>query len=92
MSVYTRKLAAESEYYNPDSLVQLLNHANMTKVMVEGMEIMALMDTGSQISALTEGSCTEMWLKILPLGKLIEDVLHLEGLGVFDTIQRIHEG
>ena len=46
------------------------------------MEIMALVDTGSQISSLTEGSCSEFGLRILPLG----DLLHLEGTGVSITI------
>ena len=41
----------------------------------------ALVDTGSQISALTEGFCDERDLRILPLRNLMERVLHLEGMG-----------
>ena len=33
---------AEYGYYNPDNLVWLLGHANETKVVVEGIETMAL--------------------------------------------------
>ena len=51
------------------------------QVVVEGVEMMALVDTGSQISALTEGFCTEMGLKILPLRNLMSGVLYLEGIG-----------
>ena len=45
--------------------------------MVEGVEMMALVDTWSQISALTKGFCTEFVLGILPLRGL----LHLEQTG-----------
>ena len=52
-SVCTNKLVAESRHHNPDLSVWLLSHANEAIVVVEGVEMMALMDTGSQISALT---------------------------------------
>ena len=45
--------------------------------------MIALVDTGSQISSLTEGFCSEMELRILPLRNLIRGVLHLEGMGAF---------
>ena len=41
----------------------------------------ALVDTGSQISVLTEGFCTEMGLRILSLRNLMKGVLHLKGIG-----------
>ena len=43
--------------------------------------MMALVDTGSQISALTERFYTEIGLWILPLGDLMGSVLHLKGMG-----------
>ena len=49
--------------------------------MVEGVQNMTLVDTGSQTSALTEGLCTEMGLKDLLLRNLIGSALHLEGIG-----------
>ena len=42
---------------------------------------MALVDTESQISALTDGFCTEMGLRIVPFGNLIGGVLYLKGTG-----------
>ena len=42
--------------------------------------MIALVDTGSQISALFEGYCTEMGLRILPLGDLLGGMLHLKGI------------
>ena len=70
MPVNTSKLVAEPGYYNPEPLLCLLGCANETKFVVKGVEMMALVDTGSQISALTEGFCTEMGLKILLLRNL----------------------
>ena len=63
MSVSTNKLAAESGYHNPDPLVWVLGHANVAMVVIDGGKTMALVDTGSQISTLTEGFCTEMGLR-----------------------------
>ena len=68
---------------SPDPLVCLLGHVNETRVVVEGVEKMALVNTGSQISALTEGFCTEIGLRILPLRNLMRGVLHIEGMGAF---------
>ena len=79
--VNTGKLTAESGYQNPAPLVHLLGHPNETKIVVEGVEMKALVDTVSQISALTEGFCIEMGQKILPLWNLIRGVLHLEEIG-----------
>ena len=58
--ISTNKLVGEPNYHNPDSLVWLLGNANEAIVMVEGVKMMALVDTGSQFSALTERFCTEM--------------------------------
>ena len=41
----------------------------------------ALVQTVSQISALTEGFCLEWGLKILPLKNLMKGVFHLKGTG-----------
>ena len=43
--------------------------------------MMALVDTGSQISTLTEGFCLERGLKILSLKNLMRGGLCLEGVG-----------
>ena len=80
-SVNTNKLVLESGYHNPDPLVWLLGQANEVMVVVERVETTALVDTGFQISAFTEGFCTEIGLRILPLRNLIGDELHLQGTG-----------
>ena len=51
--------------------------------------MMALLDTGSQISALTKGFCTEFGLKILPLRSLLGDVCVSRGWGVFHFHTRV---
>ena len=81
--VNTGKLATKSGYHSPDPLTHLLRCANETRVVVEGVETAALVDTGSQISALTERFCTDMGLRILPLRNLMRGVLCLEGMGAF---------
>ena len=48
MPVNTIKLAEESGYHNPDPLVCLLGCANETKVVIEGVEMMALVNTGTK--------------------------------------------
>ena len=49
-----KTLVALSWYHNPDPLVWLISHSNEDTVVVEGVEMMALVDNGSQIFALTE--------------------------------------
>ena len=40
-------------YHNPDPLGQLVGEANESKVIVEGQETRALLDSGSQLSAIS---------------------------------------
>ena len=88
MLVSTNKPVAESGYHYPDPLVWLLGHTYEAMVVVQGVEITAHVDPGSQISALTEGFCAEMGLRILPLRNLIGGVLHLEGMWAFQYCTR----
>ena len=62
------KLTAEPVYHNPDPLIWPLGCANEAVIVIEGVEMIALVDAGSQISTITERFCTEMGLRILPLG------------------------
>ena len=40
-------------YHNPDQLGRLVGEANESKVIVEGQETRALLDSGSQLSAIS---------------------------------------
>ena len=69
--VSTDKLVTEPGYHKPSPLVWLIGCANEAKVVLEGVETMALVDTGSKVSTLTEGFCSKFQLKILSLGVCI---------------------
>ena len=64
-------LAAEPGYHSPSPLVQLIACTNEATVVVEGLEMMALVNIGSQVSTLMEGFCSELRLRILPLGVVV---------------------
>ena len=67
-------------YHNPDPLFQLLGEANESTVMVEGQEGRALLDSGSQLSAISLE-----WVKKLNLKpQQLQSILHIEGLGGLD--------
>ena len=68
MPVSIDKLLAEPSYHNCSPLVQLISHANEAMVVVEGMEKMAVVDTGSQVFILTEGFHSEFGLKTFHWG------------------------
>ena len=55
MPVTNDKPAEEPGYHNTSSLVWLIGYYNQATVVVKGVEMMALVDTGSQVSTLTEG-------------------------------------
>ena len=66
---------AEPGYHNPSPLVWLLGHANEAMVMVEGVEIMAMVDTRSQVSTLfNRRVLLRIWVENRGL-------LHLNGTG-----------
>ena len=51
-SVVSKALKQSDLYHNPDLLGQLRGEANESKVIVEGQETRALLDSGSQLSAI----------------------------------------
>ena len=64
-------------YHNPDPLGLLLGEENESKVIVEGQETRALLDSGSQLSAISW-----TWVKKLNLEpKQLQSILQIEGLG-----------
>ena len=50
-------------YHNPDPLGRLVGEANESKVIVEGQETRALLDSGSQLSAISW-----TWVKKIKFG------------------------
>ena len=55
----SKALRQRDLYHNPDLLGQLLGEANESKMIVEGQETKALLDSGSQLSAFSW-----TWVKI----------------------------
>ena len=82
-------------YHNPDPLFRLIGEVNETTVIVEGQEARALIDFGSQLSAISLA-----WVKKLNLKpQQLQSILQIEGsggldvpyLGYMDTCLRIPE-
>ena len=64
-------------YHNPDPLLRLVGEANESIVIIEGQEARALLDSGSQLSAISLE-----WVKKLKLKpQQLQSVLQIEGSG-----------
>ena len=64
-------------YHNPDPLFWLVGEANESTMMVEGQEARALLDSGSQLSAISLE-----WVKKLNLKpQQLQSILQIEGSG-----------
>ena len=67
--------------HNPDPLFRLVGEVNETNVLVEGQEVRALIDSGSQLS-----SISLVWVKKLNLRpQQLWSVLQIVGLGGLDV-------
>ena len=58
-------------YYNPNPVARLVGPKNETQVIFEGYELTALIDTGAQISAISESLACQAKLEIRDLGGLL---------------------
>ena len=76
----------ENHYYNPDPLFRLIGESNEANVLIGGNKLPALIDSGAQVSAMTQKLAKQMKLKVHKLNKL----LRIEGTGGGESaIQRI---
>ena len=50
-------------YHNPDPLFRLVGEVNETNILVEGQETRALIDSGSQLSAISLAWVKKLYLK-----------------------------
>ena len=76
-TVISETLRQRDLYHNPDPLGILVGEVNESKVIIEGQETRALLDTGSQLS-----SISWTWVKKLNLEpKQLQSILQIEGLG-----------
>ena len=73
----SKELRQRDLHHNPDPLGQLVGEANESKVIVEGQETRALLDSGSQLSAISW-----TWVKKLKLEpKELQSILQNVGSG-----------
>ena len=64
-------------YHNPDPIVRLIGKRNESKIIVDGIEYPALLDSGAQMSTITISQARKMGLKINSLDQVID----IEGSG-----------
>ena len=76
-TVISKALKQRDLYHNPDPLGRLVGEVNESKVIVEGQETRALLDSGSQLSSISWS-----WVKKLNLEpKQLQSILRIEGSG-----------
>ena len=76
-TMISKVLRQRDLYHNPDPLGRLVGEVNEAKVIVEGQEMRALLDTGSQLS-----SISWTWVKKLNLEpRQLQSILQIEGSG-----------
>ena len=60
------------KYHNPDPLLRFIGPANEATIIVEGQEFKALIDSGAQLSTISESLVTALKLPVHKLNTLIE--------------------
>ena len=66
------KVALRDLYHNPDPLFRLIGESNETKIIVENNKIKALIDTGAQVSSISDTFAKRLGLEIKKLTTLLE--------------------
>ena len=81
------KLEKGPQYHNLDALARLIGDANITDVKIEGVDTKGLVDTGAQISAITQSFAETLKLRVHPLSRLMGPnfKLEIEGSGGCDV-------
>ena len=62
----------DQKYHNPDPLLQLIGPANKATIIIEGQWFLALMDSGAQLSTMSESLVQALKLPIHKLNTLVE--------------------
>ena len=76
-SMIYKILKQNNLYHNQDPLFQLVGEANESTVIVEGQEARALLDSGSQLSAISLKGVKKLKLK----PQQLQSILQIEGSG-----------
>ena len=86
-----KKLAGEnssSKFLNPDPWTRLIGRANEERITVNGKTVIALLDTGSQVTHISLDYCQAMGIPIHPINQLVK----IEGAGGCHRLCGIHRG
>ena len=65
-------------YHNPDPLVRLIGEANETEIIIENEKVKGLIDSGAQVSSISDTFASKLGLNIKQLNTLLD----LEPMGV----------
>lgn len=69
--------AATAEYHNPDPIYRLIGPANEGKIQIDDTSCTALIDSGAQVSTITESFAKHLQLQV----KTLKSLLSVEGTG-----------
>ena len=70
-----RKMARSkpsSKFLNPDPWARLIGRVNEEKIKVNGHTVTALLDTGSQVTHISQEYCQAMGIPIHPIDQLVD--------------------
>ena len=59
-------------YHNPDPLVRLIGEANETDIVIENKQVKCLIDSGAQISSISDTFASKLGLEIKQLNTLLD--------------------
>ena len=66
------KVALRELYHNPDPIFRLIGTANETDVIIEDQTVKGLIDSGAQISSISDTFASKLGLKIKQLDTLLD--------------------
>ena len=66
------KAALKELYHNPDPLFRLIGKANETEVIIENQQVKGLIDSGAQVSSISDTFASKLGLKVKQLDTLLD--------------------
>ena len=65
------KFITGSQYHNPDTVVRLIGRPNEAHVFIDDIKVTTLIDTGAQVSTITQDLCEEHRFEIHPIKQML---------------------
>ena len=60
------EVTTDVTFLNPDPIAYLEGKSNQVPIIIDGQEVIALIDLGTQVSSISSGFCEQMALEIQP--------------------------